>query len=134
MQGETNLHPLPFTQPKLHHRSLVIKVIGNPPLGSTAVDTTPAAKWCAEHECPIPDRQIAMDLNGNSSDECQIKGRIILPVSPEFAQTVIGAYTTAVTVKLYNLALQERLLEIEQPPASVETANREAQVADALTI
>jgi len=36
-------------------------VIGNPPWGSTAVEGTPAAKWCAhpDRRYPIPDKQIA---------------------------------------------------------------------------
>src|SRR5208283_742743 len=36
-------------------------IIGNPPWGSTALEDTPAAKWCThpDHQYPIPDKQIA---------------------------------------------------------------------------
>jgi hypothetical protein len=34
-------------------------VVGNPPWGSSATSATPAARWCAAHGKPLPDKQLA---------------------------------------------------------------------------
>ena len=39
-------------------------VVGNPPWGSTADEKSPAGIWCAEHDRPLPDKQIAAALSG----------------------------------------------------------------------
>ena len=53
-------------------------MIGNPPWGSTAIEATPAAKWCAEHECPIPNKQIAAAFVWKASQHVPDRGRICL--------------------------------------------------------
>ena len=55
-------------------------VIGNPPWGSTAVDGTPAAKWCAspDHPYPIPDKQIAAAFLWKATHHVVDAGRICL--------------------------------------------------------
>lgn len=53
-------------------------VIGNPPWGSTAVDGTPAAKWCAhpDHKYPVPDKQIATAFVWKAADHVRETGRV----------------------------------------------------------
>ena len=55
-------------------------VVGNPPWGSTAVDGTPAAKWCAQpdHLYPVPDRQIAAAFVWKATHHAVDAGRICL--------------------------------------------------------
>ena len=55
-------------------------VIGNPPWGSTAVDGTPAAKWCSDldHRYPVPDRQIAAAFVWKATHHAAGTGRICL--------------------------------------------------------
>ncbi len=53
-------------------------VIGNPPWGSTALEGTPAANWCAEHEYPIPNKQIAAAFVWKAAYHVRNKGRICL--------------------------------------------------------
>jgi hypothetical protein len=55
-------------------------VVGNPPWGSTAVDGTPAAKWCAQpdHLYPVPDRQIAAAFVWKATHHVVDTGRICL--------------------------------------------------------
>jgi type I restriction-modification system DNA methylase subunit len=55
-------------------------VIGNPPWGSTAVEGTSAAKWCArpEHQSPVPDKQIAAAFVWKAADHVGDGGRICL--------------------------------------------------------
>jgi type I restriction-modification system DNA methylase subunit len=58
-------------------------VIGNPPWGSTAVDGTAAAKWCAhsDHQYPVPDKQIAAAFVWKAAYHVADTGRIcfVLP-------------------------------------------------------
>ncbi|MEA2325423.1 MAG: hypothetical protein QOE68_382, partial [Thermoanaerobaculia bacterium] len=55
-------------------------VIGNPPWGSTAVDETAAAKWCAhpDHPYPLPDKQIATAFIWKAAHHAREDGRISL--------------------------------------------------------
>jgi hypothetical protein len=55
-------------------------VIGNPPWGSTAVDNTPAARWCASpgHPYPLPDKQIATAFIWKAAHHAGLTGRISL--------------------------------------------------------
>lgn len=55
-------------------------VIGNPPWGSTAVEGTSAAKWCAhpEHQSPIPAKQIAAAFVWKAAHHVADRGRICL--------------------------------------------------------
>ncbi|MBX7062897.1 MAG: SAM-dependent methyltransferase [Pyrinomonadaceae bacterium] len=48
-----------FFQRSAKYPTQVDLVVGNPPWGSFANDGTPAADWCEENDCPIPDKQIA---------------------------------------------------------------------------
>jgi len=58
-------------------------VIGNPPWGSIAVEGTPAAKWCddPDHQCPVPDKQIAAAFIWKATHHVVDDGRIcfVLP-------------------------------------------------------
>ncbi len=55
-------------------------VIGNPPWGSTAVEGTPAAKWCAhpDHQYPVPDKQIAAAFVWKAAHHVVDSGRMCL--------------------------------------------------------
>ena len=55
-------------------------VIGNPPWGSTALDGTPAAKWCAnpDHRYPVPNKQIAAAFVWKATHHAVDTGRICL--------------------------------------------------------
>jgi hypothetical protein len=53
-------------------------VIGNPPWGSTAVEGTPAAIWCADHRYPIPDKQIAAAFIWKAAHHVGDRGKICL--------------------------------------------------------
>jgi type I restriction-modification system DNA methylase subunit len=55
-------------------------VVGNPPWGSTAVDGTPAAKWCAnpDHLYPVPDKQVAVAFVWKATHHAVDTGRICL--------------------------------------------------------
>jgi hypothetical protein len=60
-QVEGNIWCGDFFAERIHCPADVDLVIGNPPWGSTAIEGTPAARWCADpnHRYPIPDKQIA---------------------------------------------------------------------------
>jgi type I restriction-modification system DNA methylase subunit len=53
-------------------------IVGNPPWGSTAVPDTPAANWCASHQCPIPDRQISAAFIWKATHHVADSGRVCL--------------------------------------------------------
>ena len=55
-------------------------VIGNPPWGSTAVEGTPAATWCAnlDHQYPVPDKQISAAFVWKAAHHAADSGRICL--------------------------------------------------------
>jgi hypothetical protein len=56
-------------------------VIGNPPWGSTATDTTPAGQWCDAHDKPVPDKQIAAAFVWKGVEHVSEQGRVcfVLP-------------------------------------------------------
>ncbi len=56
-------------------------VIGNPPWGSTATDSTPAGEWCNSHKRPIPDKQIAAAFVWKAVEHVSSKGTVcfVLP-------------------------------------------------------
>ncbi len=56
-------------------------VIGNPPWGSTATESTPAGQWCQAHGKPLPDKQIAAAFVWKAADHASTEGRIcfVLP-------------------------------------------------------
>ena len=56
-------------------------VIGNPPWGSTATESTPAGQWCEAHEQPLPDKQVAAAFVWKGADHVSDKGRVcfVLP-------------------------------------------------------
>lgn len=106
-------------------------VIGNPPWGSTAVDGTPAAAWCAEpeHLCPIPDKQIASAFMWKAARHAQETGRIslVLPYGTLFhhSDAAIGfqrAFVTRHAVDhVLNLTDYQRFLFEAGHPAVVVT-------------
>ena len=55
-------------------------IVGNPPWGSTAVERTPAATWCARtnHQYPVPRKQIAAAFVWKSPHHTAEDGRICL--------------------------------------------------------
>lgn len=56
-------------------------VIGNPPWGSTATDSTPAGQWCDTHGKPVPDKQIAAAFVWKAVEHVSAQGRVcfVLP-------------------------------------------------------
>ncbi len=53
-------------------------VIGNPPWGSTATESTPAGQWCDSHEKPVPDKQIAAAFVWKGAEHVSDQGRVCL--------------------------------------------------------
>ena len=112
-------------------------VIGNPPWGSTAVEGTPAAKWCAnpDHQYPIPDKQISAAFVWKAAHHVADSGRICL-VLPH--GTIFNHSTTALEFQrsffkrhavdhVLNLVdYQFFLFEEARHPAIVMTYRKEA--------
>jgi N-6 DNA Methylase len=67
-------------------------VVGNPPWGSTAVQDTPAAKWCAHYQYPVPDKQVSAAFVWKAPHHVAASGRICL-VLPH--GTIFNHSTTA---------------------------------------
>jgi N-6 DNA Methylase len=88
-------------------------VIGNPPWGSIALESTPAAKWCAnpDHQYPIPDKQIAAAFVWKAARHVVDSGRICL-VLPH--GTLFNHSTTALAFQraLFNLHAVDRVLNL----------------------
>lgn len=53
-------------------------VVGNPPWGSTADEKSPAGIWCAEHNRPLPDKQIAAAFVWKAAQHIAGDGRVCL--------------------------------------------------------
>jgi hypothetical protein len=53
-------------------------VVGNPPWGSTAGPDTAAGKWCASHDKPLPDGQIAVAFVWKVAYHARRDGRVCL--------------------------------------------------------
>ncbi|MBK1842054.1 N-6 DNA methylase [Azospirillum sp. YIM B02556] len=53
-------------------------VIGNPPWGSIANEESLAGKWCAEHDRPLPDKQIAAAFVWKATQHITEDGRVCL--------------------------------------------------------
>lgn len=56
-------------------------IVGNPPWGSIAKESTRAGRWCDAHDNPLPDKQIAAAFVWKASEHVSIEGRIcfVLP-------------------------------------------------------
>lgn len=69
-------------------------IVGNPPWGSTAVQSTPAAKWCSspDHQFPIPDKQVSAAFVWKAGHHVADSGRVCL-VLPH--GTIFNHSTTA---------------------------------------
>jgi hypothetical protein len=67
-------------------------VVGNPPWGSTAIQGTPAANWCARNQSPIPDKQVSAAFVWKAPQHTTDKGRTCL-VLPQ--GTIFNHSTTA---------------------------------------
>jgi hypothetical protein len=61
-------------------------VVGNPPWGSTATEETPAGRWCAAHEKPLPDKQIAAAFAWKAVEHVAEEGSVcfVLPTGVLF--------------------------------------------------
>jgi hypothetical protein len=81
-----------FFEDKYSYPVDVDLVVGNPPWGSTAVEDTPAAKWCELHRYPIPDKQISSAFIWKAAHHIAKSGRICL-VLPQ--GTIFNHSTTA---------------------------------------
>lgn len=53
-------------------------VIGNPPWGSTATESTQAGQWCVLHGKPVPDKQIAAAFVWKGAEHVSDQGRVCL--------------------------------------------------------
>ncbi|MGD1156870.1 MAG: N-6 DNA methylase [Terriglobia bacterium] len=67
-------------------------IVGNPPWGSTALQDTPAAKWCTNHQYPVPDKQVSAAFVWKAPHHVADGGRICL-VLPH--GTIFNHSTTA---------------------------------------
>ncbi len=56
-------------------------VVGNPPWGSSATSATPAARWCAAHGKPLPDKQLATAFIWKAPEHLEAGGGVsfVLP-------------------------------------------------------
>jgi hypothetical protein len=88
-------------------------VIGNPPWGSTAVEDTTAAKWCAhpDHKYPVPDKQIAAAFIWKAAHHVGDSGRICLVVPHS---TLFNHTTTALDFQrtLFNRHTVDHVLNL----------------------
>jgi hypothetical protein len=112
-------------------------VVGNPPWGSTAVQGTPAAKWCAnpDHQYPIPDKQISAAFVWKAAHHVADSGRIclVLPhgtifnhgtTALEFQRTFFKRHAVDLILNLVDY--QFFLFEEARHPAIVVTYRKEA--------
>lgn len=53
-------------------------VVGNPPWGSTADEKSPAGIWCAKHDRPLPNKQIAAAFVWKAAQHIAGDGRVCL--------------------------------------------------------
>jgi len=53
-------------------------IVGNPPWGSSKNPDTPAAHWCAEHDLPHPDRQMAIAFVWKAPSHLEPNGKVCL--------------------------------------------------------
>lgn len=53
-------------------------VVGNPPWGSNATSATPAARWCAAHGKPLPDKQLATAFIWKAPEHLEAGGKVCL--------------------------------------------------------
>lgn len=86
-------------------------VVGNPPWGSNAVPDTPAATWCTNHHCPIPDRQISAAFVWKAAHHVSETGKICL-VLPH--GTIFNHSTTALQFQkvFFNRHAVDRVLNL----------------------
>jgi hypothetical protein len=77
---EGNIWRADFFAEKANYLANADLIVGNPPWGSTAVQDTPAAKWCTDPErlCPIPDKQISAAFVWKAAYHVADGGRICL--------------------------------------------------------
>ena len=105
-------------------------VVGNPPWGSIAKEETPAGQWCAEHQKPLPDKQIAVAFVWKAGEHVSAEGKIcfVLPHGTlfnhgskaiEFQKAWVNQHTIQ---RVFNLAdLRQFLFETAIHPAIVVT-------------
>ncbi len=93
-------------------------VIGNPPWGSIADERSPAAKWCAGNDRPLPDKQIAAAFVWKATQHIAEDGRVclVLPHGVLFNHSTTAlsfqkAWVRAHTIdRVLNLADFQRFL------------------------
>jgi hypothetical protein len=105
-------------------------VVGNPPWGSTAVQGTPAATWCADpkHQYPVPDKQVSAAFIWKAPHHVAENGKIclVLPhgtifnhgtTALEFQQTFFKRHAVDLVLNLVDY--QFFLFEEARHPAIV---------------
>ncbi len=114
-------------------------VIGNPPWGSNAERGTPAATWCAAHDLPIADKQIATAFAWKAAKHVAADGEVclVLPVGTLFNLTRTALDVQRAFLKRHavntvlNLADYQRFLfEEAGHPALVVSYRRAPPVND----
>jgi hypothetical protein len=80
-KSEGNIHCADFFNESVEFPTDVDLIIGNPPWGSTATESTPAGRWCKAHEKPLPDKQLAAAFVWKAIDHVVKNGRVcfVLP-------------------------------------------------------
>jgi N-6 DNA Methylase len=118
-------------------------VVGNPPWGSTADEKSPAGIWCAEHDRPLPDKQIAAAFVWKAAQHVAEDGRVclVLPIGVLFnhSTTAIsfqkGLVTSHAIDRVLNLAdFQRFLFEKAGHPAVVVSYRKPAPASMAQRI
>ena len=76
-----NIHRADFFDNTLSFPKDMALVIGNPPWGSTATESTPAGAWCKRQGKPLPDKQLAAAFVWKGVDHVLDDGRVcfVLP-------------------------------------------------------
>ncbi|MBF0304874.1 MAG: N-6 DNA methylase [Alphaproteobacteria bacterium] len=77
-EDEGNIRCIDFFNDKRRIPTDVSLVIGNPPWGSTANEQSPSGVWCAEHDRPLPDKQIAAAFVWKAPQHVAEDGRVCL--------------------------------------------------------
>jgi hypothetical protein len=76
-QGHTIRHADFFT-PEGEPSAKAHFVVGNPPWASNAASSTPAGRWCAAHDKPLPDKQLATAFVWKAPEHLEAGGRVCL--------------------------------------------------------
>jgi hypothetical protein len=113
-------------------------VVGNPPWGSVAGKGTPAARWCAAHGRPLPDKQIATAFVWKATHHVAADGKVcfVLPHGTLFNHSPTALdfqavwFTEHAVELVLNLADYQRFLFEEAEHPAVVARYRKAPPAD----